>query len=351
MKQKKEIRLEDIARKLNISIVTVSNALSGKKGVSDSLRDTIIRTAEELGYDVSRYRERKREDGFKFGVLLPERYLDLPYSFQWMLYQQIVCAASKRDIAVFLKIVEDGAGLDEAGLNRWIGSVDGLLDISGVRSGRAAELLQIFKIPAVMFGDPEPVRDRMLICDAVRQNPYMGVCKAAGYLLERGHEDIAFVDSVDVRDRMRERYMGFCRGMKEYGKAVKKEWIIRNSAISEDAVCTEHIALPEKMPTAFVCASSHTAWVLYEELLQRGFRVPEDVSLIAYDYSNVPGLAGHIFLKQLTTCSPDIRMMAETAVDILLRRKRSPDTDYGTVYVDNRITEGKSVKEIKALWP
>ena len=59
MKQKKEIRLEDIARKLNISIVTVSNALSGKKGVSDSLRDTIIRTAEELGYDVSRYRERK----------------------------------------------------------------------------------------------------------------------------------------------------------------------------------------------------------------------------------------------------------------------------------------------------
>ncbi len=43
MKQKKEIRLEDIAKELNISTVTVSNALSGRKGVSDSLRSTVVR--------------------------------------------------------------------------------------------------------------------------------------------------------------------------------------------------------------------------------------------------------------------------------------------------------------------
>lgn len=87
MKQKKETRLEDIARKLNISIVTVLNALSGKKGVSDSLGDTVIRTAGELGYDVSRYCDRKREEGLKFGILLSEQYLDVPYSFQWLFYQ------------------------------------------------------------------------------------------------------------------------------------------------------------------------------------------------------------------------------------------------------------------------
>ena len=33
-----KIRLKDIAEKTEVSIVTVSNALSGKKGVSPSLR-------------------------------------------------------------------------------------------------------------------------------------------------------------------------------------------------------------------------------------------------------------------------------------------------------------------------
>ena len=38
MGQKKEVKLEDIADSLGVSIVTVSNALKGKKGVSEGLR-------------------------------------------------------------------------------------------------------------------------------------------------------------------------------------------------------------------------------------------------------------------------------------------------------------------------
>ena len=42
MGQKKEVKLEDIADSLGVSIVTVSNALKGKKGVSEGLRNRII---------------------------------------------------------------------------------------------------------------------------------------------------------------------------------------------------------------------------------------------------------------------------------------------------------------------
>lgn len=35
MRQKKKIKLESIARELNTSTVTVSNALNGKKGVGE----------------------------------------------------------------------------------------------------------------------------------------------------------------------------------------------------------------------------------------------------------------------------------------------------------------------------
>lgn len=50
MGQKKKVKLEDIAQRLDVSIVTVSNALKGKKGVSDEMRDKIVQTAQEMGY-------------------------------------------------------------------------------------------------------------------------------------------------------------------------------------------------------------------------------------------------------------------------------------------------------------
>ena len=46
----KAVRLADIGKKLNVSTVTVSKALSGQKGVSEELRAKIIQLADEMGY-------------------------------------------------------------------------------------------------------------------------------------------------------------------------------------------------------------------------------------------------------------------------------------------------------------
>ena len=45
------VKLKDIAEELGVSVVTVSNALSGKKGVSDAVRQKILETAQRMGYD------------------------------------------------------------------------------------------------------------------------------------------------------------------------------------------------------------------------------------------------------------------------------------------------------------
>ena len=44
------VKLKDIADALQVSIVTVSNALSGKRGVSEEVRTKIIEKAEQMGY-------------------------------------------------------------------------------------------------------------------------------------------------------------------------------------------------------------------------------------------------------------------------------------------------------------
>ena len=46
------VKLKDIAEALNVSTVTVSNALAGRKGVSEEVRSQVVAKAKELGYDL-----------------------------------------------------------------------------------------------------------------------------------------------------------------------------------------------------------------------------------------------------------------------------------------------------------
>ena len=52
MGRRKKVRLEQIAEAVGSSIVTVSNALNDRKGVSEELRSLIKEKAKEMGYRI-----------------------------------------------------------------------------------------------------------------------------------------------------------------------------------------------------------------------------------------------------------------------------------------------------------
>ena len=85
---KKSVRLADIAQRLNVSTVTVSNALAGQKGVSGELRDKIITTAAEMGYQTRQGPViADKTKALNIGVIISEKYLGDYPSFYWKVYQ------------------------------------------------------------------------------------------------------------------------------------------------------------------------------------------------------------------------------------------------------------------------
>ena len=54
------VKLKDIPEALNVSTVTVSNALAGRKGVSEEVRSQVVAKAKELGYDLKNIRIKGR---------------------------------------------------------------------------------------------------------------------------------------------------------------------------------------------------------------------------------------------------------------------------------------------------
>lgn len=329
------VKLKDIAEALGVSVVTVSNALSGKKGVSEQVRREVRRKAAELGYDLGKYEKKKRESA-RIGVMTAERYLEIGTSFYWALYQQAACAAARRQCFTMFEILTW-----EAERKREIprllteGVADGLILIGRMDEDYLERVTAAARIPVVFL---DYYQERFG-CDAVMSCNYLGMYRATRYLLERGHREIAFLGSVKATENILDRYYGYCRGLTEYGIPVRKDWVIEDRNLENGAIA---FTLPGQMPTAFVCNCDYAAGALYDRLTEQGYRVPEDISVVSYD----DYLLNHGFASRLTTYHVDIEEMAEMAVKFLLRKLWKGEGYQGVRYVDGYLVERGSVRDL-----
>ncbi|MCI8833792.1 MAG: LacI family transcriptional regulator [Ruminococcus sp.] len=330
-----KVKLKDIADTLHISTVTVSNALSGKKGVSEELRELVFKTARELGYDLKKYE--KAKEGIRIGVIVSDKYLEVGASFYWALYQQVAYAASKsRNLTMFeiLYAREEESGTIPQMIQER--NVAGLLIIGWVKRSYVEKLVQVSGVPIVLLdfalsGIP---------CDAVLSSNYIGMYKVTRYLLERGHREITFVGSVQDNDNILDRYYGYCKALLEKGIVPRGNRRLEDRDLATGEVQVE---FPEDMPTAFACNSDLAAARLYDVLKAHGYEVPKDVSIAAYD----DYLFGHPFAEQLTTYHVDMKQMAEKAVKLLQGKINGKEKRFGICYVDSVIIERDSVRTLQ----
>lgn len=330
------VKLKDIADALGISVVTVSNALSGKKGVSDELRDKIMAKAQILGYDKVK-RVKPLGSAFTIGVIVAHRYIDVGGSFYWAMYQQTAFEAARKQNLTMLEIIGTGEEQQKE-LPKMLkeGSIDGLIVIGKMDVTYLKRIIDSGHVPVVLmdfFSDE-------LTCDAVMSNNYIGMYKMTRYLLNRGHEDIAYVGEISTDENLCNRYFGYRKGLEEREISLNAKWVIDDPRLVQREA---GLVLPERMPTAFVCCNDLVAGIVYDELITAGYRVPEDISVVGYD----DYLYGHPFAEELTTYHVDMKAMAQTAVKILQKKIRGDRSYCGVRYLDSFIVERSSVKTIK----
>ena len=85
----KTVTMSDIAKDMGISTVSVSKAISGKDGVSDELREKILKRAQELGYQYSKNKVGQTTDSKTIGVLVAAKFIN-DEAFYSKMYQNIV---------------------------------------------------------------------------------------------------------------------------------------------------------------------------------------------------------------------------------------------------------------------
>ncbi len=311
----KAVKLADIAEKMNVSIVTVSKALSGQKGVSEEMREKIKLLADEMGYrQPSAGRTTGKNTGYSIGVLVGDRYLDKYGSFYWNLYQEVAARALSAGCIATLEAL---AAQNERShiLPTLIreNRVDGIIIVGILDEDYLEFLHNNIRIPMVYL-DFYAKRHG---CDAVITDNYFGMYKLTNYLFEMGHTEIAYVGNLLATESITDRYFGYAKALMEHGIPVREDWIIddRNRVTGRSDTGFE-LELPEQMPTAFVCNCDYAAGQVIRKLQGMGYRVPEDISIVGYDNYIYPGLCD----VEITTYEVDMKEMARAGISLITRR-------------------------------
>ncbi len=328
----KKVKMSDIASKLGVSVVTVSKALSGQKGVSEEVKNKIIRLAEEMGYEKPGETHAPIRS-YNIGVVVPEGYITRYETFYWELYQAVNTAAAKENSFVMLEIIsgdDEKAGNPPKLLRE--NKVDALIVMGGMKTSYLKMIRAHYATPTVFldFYDPEIQEDSII------SNNFYGAYAMTNYLLDKGYTKIAYVGTLLSTKSITDRYFGYAKALMERGIEARPDWVINDREMDRGYI--NAIVLPEEMPEAFVCNCDMAASTIIDILSQKGYSVPGDVAVTGFDDFLHPGLC----TIPITTYAVDMDGLAFSAVRNIMKKLNGIDTTLGIHLIDGRLISRES---------
>lgn len=336
----KSVTMKNIADSLGVSTVTVSKALADKDGVSEELRKVIKAKADEMGYRYAGSKQKKGKENQKFniGVIVASNYVDVTsYSFYLNMYHSVILALARNGYSGIMEIITDdmreGSVLPTVVLEN---KVDGVIVLGQLpaeyviairETGMSVVLLDFY--------------NSAIETDSVVTDNMYGTYMLTDYCISMGHKKIAFVGSIHATASILDRYLGYYRSLVMNHIKPREDYLIEDRDINQ--LTLNDIRLPEDMPTAFVCNCDEVAYILMEQLRKRGFRIPEDVSVVGFD--------NYTFLEytsmKLTTVAVDVDGMADEAVNLLIRQIVSGQPSNVRKVISGNLIIRDSVKDIR----
>ncbi|MNC18924.1 HTH-type transcriptional repressor PurR [compost metagenome] len=112
----------------------------------------------------------------------------------------------------------------------------------------------------------------------------LGGYSATRYLIEKGHEHIAYISGPANSYDNALRYKGFQRAMQEAGLEEKTKWKLSGGFIREGGYkSTKMMLMQGELPTAVFYANDEMAVGGMKALEEGGISVPDDISVIGFD--------------------------------------------------------------------
>ncbi|WP_461365993.1 LacI family DNA-binding transcriptional regulator [Candidatus Darwinibacter acetoxidans] len=321
--RKRHVTIEDIARHLNISKATVSLALNNSSLVAEETRRRVIEAAEQFGYRPNYFGARlSRGKSDMIGLYIlggTEEQCNWMLPSSWMFYHPILKAVSeelsKHGYRFNLEVVSVEQVIKQGVISSVIqeGSLDGmLLVVQDDIDYSFLEIVEERQFPFVVLN--AKVSETI---SSVKIDNALGASKAVGHLLERGHRTIAHLSGPEKDSNAVERLKGFRDAVLRAGLEWSPNLLYYGDWKRESGWrAAEAFLQLENRPTAIFCANDHMAIGAMQMLEQAGLKVPQDVSLIGFDDTELC----QVVVPRLTTVRQPVGLMGELGAKAVLQQ-------------------------------
>jgi LacI family transcriptional regulator len=334
----KKVTMQDIADRLNISKNSVSQALSGKLGVSEETRQNVQNAADELGYY---YLNNRKQAGQKTPgniALIASDYAFSLKGFFGEIYLSIEKEVRARGMNLFIEPI-DSHSIKNLTLPALLTNqaIDGILILSHISTEYISKIINT-GIPTVLIDHHSPY----LQADSILTNNRFGAYMAVEHLIQLGHQEIGFIGDVDFSPSYQERLEGYLLALAQHGIKPNQDILFTNAQETQDDFhqFLDHL---QNHPSAWFCVNDGLGFLVSSVLQQRGFKVPEDVSVCNFDN----GQLSQIATPQITTMAIDLYNFGKKGVEQLCWRIENKEEPIHEILLPTKLLIRESTAERK----
>lgn len=271
------INIKEVAERAGVSTSTVSRVLSGKSYASEKSRQTVLAAVRELDYKPNVLaKSLKMGRTNTIALIVPSIENDI---FP-IIARGVEDTARKNGFTVILCNTDDDLAVEIDYINkirtRW---VDGLI-VCTMQEG-SSHIGELHK-----EGFPIVLVERVVntTIDAVVIDNYQAAYNAVAYLIRTGHTRIMLALGNTNLNIYAKRLDGYKAALHDYQIPFDEDLIVREGDTTSSFYYLTHNLLDRGVQFDAVFATTDAkAIVVIRALKDRGFRIPEDISVMGFD--------------------------------------------------------------------
>jgi LacI family transcriptional regulator len=280
MSRDKEITIYDLARKLNISIATVSRALKDDPVVSKKTKKRIADLAQEMGYRSNNFaRNLRTQRTNTIGVIIPR----INSYFMSAVIAGMENIATSEGYNLIISQSSESQEKEKANaVTLFNNRVDGLL-VSLAYDTESMAHFEAFikkKIPVVFFDRTIDQPDS--IC--IQINNTKAAYEATTHLISLGRRRIVHITASQKRNVYVDRLQGYKQALNDQRIPFRDDLVIVGNLSQEaGADAATQIRQMHPLPDAVFVANDNCAVGCMMALKQMGIRIPEDIAFVGFN--------------------------------------------------------------------
>jgi LacI family transcriptional regulator len=277
----KNVTIQDVADRAEVSIGTVSRVLNGGAAATET-REKVLEAASKLEYRVNLFARGMRGSRKNcIGILIEGAISD---EDPWL--ESIMVAMSRVISRSGYHCMVDFWEGGESDLPKMLDNVDGCMLLGHYPEEFFGMLDERIGLPLVTYDEKMPYENG----EVLSVDWKAGMYEVIGYLLALEHARVGLVIAGLDYPSLRERYRGYLEALPQYGREVDESVIktypgMGRGPFEEAYQLTGDLLKEQPEVTAIVYGSDTMAVAGMQKLRSTGRRVPQDVSVVGFDDS------------------------------------------------------------------